>query len=539
LLQVASEPTKVQSKPSQAKPSQSQESMLSVKTATNLSSMASHHHHEPSHHSSFSRGHDDEAACRRLTLTAEDSMMMSMGDSPASSSSSIHRSSGEDDDDVRLLKRTTTTKSSYALTSLLLEQQQQQQPQQHDVPTPLTNTSFTLAMAANVVGMSGPVTPTEFGMALQTATTRTRTIPQDDNNKNHHEQPYEEETLDLGLLRQVLELPLRQARKRRDASRLPYVFAADHNNNINVNTMMMTPLTSWIDLPYPSLRDERAFLYDHRHTHPLASVLCQTLQVSKLHQLHHTWNPLVQTAKDHQRQLVTPLLDKLQRHDFRQAYESFVTSCCIPLLHAAALRAKDVFPTGPAGVVYRYQVFPTITMVYPNDPLACQPPTCDLSRGNSVAWLHFHVPLTASVGTSAIYCERYPGKEDWHPLRCTSVGLGYCWDGARCLSFVPLNTTPHTRVSLDFRILLCHNNNNKSSAMNNTTSSSSLVCQPHHLLQDSLTATRPGFYEEATMDHDALASRILQRRRSSAGSSNNSNNNERVEPDERCGFPFA
>lgn len=201
-------------------------------------------------------------------------------------------------------------------------------------------------------------------------------------------------------------------------------------------------------------------------------------------------------------------------------------------------------------MLYRYQIFPTVTVVYPHDPEACRPPSCDLNEGHSVGWLHFHVPLTSSTGsTSGLWVESFPGREDWHPLATRRVGLGYCWDGARNLQFTPLNTTNGTRVSLDFRILLVrassvaaaaaaahattsHNINHRMSE-EDVIMNDDVLCRPHHL-EDVLTRADDGFYEEATMGRIGGASKM--RRRGCAAASTAISMKE---PDARCGFPFA
>lgn len=380
------------------------------------------------------------------------------------------------------------------------------------------------------------ISPKEFGEALEVAIRTQGLNPTD--NLNFH---------DNRQIRQVLETPLRRARTMRDSCRraaaamgrstsTPLHHGMDHDNRA-----FQQPLGSWVGLPYASLREERPFLYDHMHTHPLNTLLASSLNVADLEQLHQTWDPTRETAQEHQRRVFAPLLQRTTRTNFQKVYDSFVTSCCLPLLHTSALRGGVLngslnrqHHTSNDPVVYRYQVFPTINVVYPNDPEACVPPSCDLTHGKSVGWLHFHVPLTASQGTSALYCENFPGREDWHALRCTQVGLGYCWDGARCLSFVPLNTTGKTRVSLDFRILLVRASTSASlaniqsmpsllsSASRTNSMDDDVLCRAQHL-QDALTRVT-GFYKEATVDQFG---RTTTRGRGMA------------EPDARCGFPFA
>lgn len=415
------------------------------------------------------------------------------------------------------MKRRTAAKSSYALTSLLHEGAAESS---HTGISPNKSsiglTSLTTAIAADATAMKA-MSPRDFADSLHAA------MAQEGDNPNFG---------DSRNLRQALELSLRQARTLRDQCRRANI-ALDAPQTSTPSPQFL-PLNSWVGLPYASLREERPFLYDHMHTHPLGELLTQTLNMPDLTQIHQGWDPNREPAIEHQRRMFAPLLDKNLRRSFQTAYDSFVTSCCLPLLHAAALRG-NVFNSSNRQhhtvsndpVLYRYQVFPTINVVYPNDPEACQPPTCDLNQGKSVGWLHFHVPLTASQGTSALHCERFPGREDWHALRCTQVGLGYCWDGARCLSFVPLNTTGATRVSMDFRVLLVRSSTVRESPYNRPIDydlvNDDTLCRPHHL-QDALTRIS-GFYKEATVDCVMGATT-----RGGTGT---------VEPDARCGFPFA
>ena len=59
--------------------------------------------------------------------------------------------------------------------------------------------------------------------------------------------------------------------------------------------------------------------------------------------------------------------------------------------------------------------------------------------------------------SSTIVClltESHLGREDWHPLKTKSVGLGFAFDGARYLHYTLENTTQRTRVSVDFRFAI-------------------------------------------------------------------------------------
>lgn len=77
-----------------------------------------------------------------------------------------------------------------------------------------------------------------------------------------------------------------------------------------------------------------------------------------------------------------------------------------------------------------------------------------MAQGHSIGNISYHIPLTATFGTNAVYTESRPGREDWHPLVAKSPGLGFQFDGARCLHFNLKNETDITRVSLNFRIAI-------------------------------------------------------------------------------------
>ena len=549
---------------------------------------------------------------RNISSTSSSSCC-SLTSTPSSSSNS--NSNGSSEESATRPKQATTKptggsslkrqspgmKSSYALTSLLQQHQDQQDgdgeterkaqsmllSKSMSLPPSDPSTGLTDAMAKQNLNihLPPPIAPAAFGNALQEAIDKQKQTNSLDFTHN-------------STLRQVLEPSLRYARRQRELFRSPYHPANCKTNQRSMQMQTPTPtpaptplpLSSWVGLPYASLRDERPFLYDHMHTHPLCDILRQTLGLNDadedLSQMHQTWNPKQESAKEHQRRVFAPLLQDYQK--CQEAYDSFVTSCCIPLLHASALQ-KGVFNSSSplamqsSRIVYRYHVFPTINVVYPNDPDACVPPSCDISRGPtgaSTGWLHFHVPLTASTGSSALYTEHYPGKEDWHPLRCNSLGLGFCWDGARCLSFTPLNTTGNTRISLDFRVLLVRastiintnamnnyanaaananaanddmmNNQNNNNHHKHITMDDDNLCGPEHLRDSFMEA--PGFYKEAhlhlgtgifvtssnnNMDSYHHQQQQQQHRRRSTGDIPRSVSPVAdAKPDARCGFPF-
>lgn len=234
------------------------------------------------------------------------------------------------------------------------------------------------------------------------------------------------------VLRKMMEPRLRKARILRTRFRDPSSFGAAN------------PIASSLGVPYTALRKERPFLFDEQ-THPLGEILADTLGVDDLSRIHEM---NVDDAT-----LRSSLLNPGRRAAFHKAYDCFVTTFCLPLLHSLAI-SKQVFhvKSSSARITYRYQAFPTIDIVRPGASATL--PVCDTATGHSIGCLAFHIPLTASFGTNALYTESYPGREDWHPLTTKSGGLGFLFDGSRCLHFSVENTSNVSRVSLYFRVMI-------------------------------------------------------------------------------------
>jgi hypothetical protein len=209
--------------------------------------------------------------------------------------------------------------------------------------------------------------------------------------------------------------------------------------------------------------------------------------------------------------LLLPLLEKERRYAFHAAYDAFVTSFCIPLLHSMALSKQILQYSSSDRITYRYQAFPTIQISRPGGS-ELSAPVCDSMLGHSVGCLTFFIPLTPSEGTSSVYIESHPGKEDWHALNAKSVGLGYLIDGARCLQFDLENTTNVSRVSLTFRVMIYRDDGGAG------------LCPPA-LLQDHFVGT--GYYDEAVVDL-RRADAVVKK-----------NGNRLLDPTHRNGCPFV
>ena len=237
-----------------------------------------------------------------------------------------------------------------------------------------------------------------------------------------------------------------------------------------------------VSVPYTALRNERPFLFDE-HAYPLHEALAETLRVGDLSELH----------KLPENEMLQPLLHLEQRRIFHAAYDSFVSSFILPLCHSLAIAKNVLHVYSSEKIHYRYQAFPNIRIIRPGDKPSM--PTCGLSDGYSIANLQFHVPLTPAVESNALYTETHQGREDWHPLNAKSCGLGYMFDGARCLHFDAGNTTEQTRVAIDFRVCI-YREPAKGLALDPRSGDFPTSDQ----LMDSFSKKDANFYEEAVID---------------------------------------
>ncbi|KAL7472852.1 hypothetical protein ACHAXS_013224 [Conticribra weissflogii] len=354
-------------------------------------------------------------------------------------------------------------------------------------------------------------------------------------------------------LRNALEPFLAVARLQREEARqqvfktLEQMISPDGNSRCgSLDTSNLSiHIGSTYGVPYPALRTETPFLYDNE-TYPLDKVLAETLDVKDLSQLH-----LQYPCSEDKARLMSPLQNRSKRRAFHRCFDSFVTSHVIPLLHSKAL-ASDVFYTNrhqlrkgkPQKIIYRYQAFPCIRVVRPGE--CSVGPHCDMADGHSIGNISFHIPLTSSFGTNALYVESRPGREDWHPLMSKSgPGLGFQFDGARCLHFTLNNDTNVTRVSLDFRIAIT-----RASHVNEVMSSNhppafigdvvdydpddQLCC--HQLLDDDYSLSGPGYYDEVVVNVGEVPRSFMP---GPVAMKRPFSQNKLVDPDERVGFPFS
>merc|ERR1719217_88045 len=299
-------------------------------------------------------------------------------------------------------------------------------------------------------------------------------------------------------LRHCMEPYLAIARLRREEARqqafdtLKTLQEPSHSQQRSSTCFDWPSIGSSYGMPYPSLRTEVPFLFDV-DSYPLADALAEILGTHDLSQLHLDHPISLGKGK-----LLEPLQNREKRRNFHQCFDSFMTTFCIPLLHSQAL-SNGVFYTNrhqlqrgkPQTIVYRYQAFPSVNIVRPGE--SSTDPHCDMSQGYSIGNISYHIPLTPAYGTNALYAESRPGREDWHPLAAKSFGLGYQFDGARCLHFNLKNETDITRVSLNFRIGITRLAEN-----GDHYDMDDQLCCPE-LLQDRYSCDNLEFYDEVVV----------------------------------------
>jgi hypothetical protein len=397
-----------------------------------------------------------------------------------------------------------TVSSSHGSSLSLLQKEESQGSSTTDSSGRTECSTFSSSCSSSSSSVPTPPLPspdfTTFGMDLRRHTFESPNVPVFD-----------------GGMRKILEPHMRKARISREESRR-------HRWIILQN--VHDSIASSVGVPYVRLRSERPFLYD-TYTHPMHQVLAETLGVDDLSQLHR----LSSSSQHSLDRLIAPLLCRETRIPFQESYDTFVTSFCIPLLHSMAMSHNLFHGIHSASqntrISYRYQAFPNISVVRPGD--ASAGPHCDTSKGHNVAYLHFHIPLTPSYGTNALYTESHPGREDWHPLQTKSTGMGFLIDGARCLHFFMENTTDSTMVALDFVVAIyCNNDGDDQHPM----------VDPHGLcnhvaLEDAFSLSGPGFYEEAVIDirPGSPLWQVVAKKRDGK--------HKLLDPDARNGFPFS
>eukprot|EP01062_Namystynia_karyoxenos_P078733 TRINITY_DN8160_c0_g2_i1.p1 TRINITY_DN8160_c0_g2~~TRINITY_DN8160_c0_g2_i1.p1 ORF type:complete len:401 (+),score=136.90 TRINITY_DN8160_c0_g2_i1:66-1205(+) len=129
------------------------------------------------------------------------------------------------------------------------------------------------------------------------------------------------------------------------------------------------------------------------------------------------------------------------------AYRQLVEGVIAP--HVAAAFAEH--SEGPLTAL-RYQREPVLRVMVPSHmPMGV--PHIDAEYGHQQGQLNFWMPLSERVyGENSLWLESAPGAKDYAPA-CLTHGEVLRFYGSRCVHFTKANTTPDTRVSLDWRVV--------------------------------------------------------------------------------------
>lgn len=134
--------------------------------------------------------------------------------------------------------------------------------------------------------------------------------------------------------------------------------------------------------------------------------------------------------------------------DFLAAYERLVAEVLIPWLkqHVATVLGQ----AGPTSFSYQY---PPTLRVQPGRSPEFKRPHRDAEYGHQVGELNFWMPLTnySEMTKVTLWVESQPEAGDYEPL-AIDYGSIAMFHGTLCRHKVPANTSPYTRVSMDFRI---------------------------------------------------------------------------------------
>jgi hypothetical protein len=144
------------------------------------------------------------------------------------------------------------------------------------------------------------------------------------------------------------------------------------------------------------------------------------------------------------------LSDHIMTHQsFLEAFHRVVVECVLPYLKKRMNKHQDE----TVAQTFCCQRAPTMRL-QAGPSRACVKPHSDCEYGHQDGEMNFWMPLTKSARTkTTLWVESEPGTSDFRPppkvLDYSNIGVFF---GSYCRHFVPPNATPHTHVSLDFRI---------------------------------------------------------------------------------------
>lgn len=170
-------------------------------------------------------------------------------------------------------------------------------------------------------------------------------------------------------------------------------------------------------------------------------ILCDLFTTNDLSSLHllseEQYDELFEVGKDSITIFHTKFYDKLRAGwpEMQEMYKKFISEF-------VSLHFTEDF---------LYQSFPTFRVHLPNN-IAVGAFHNDAQFHHPEGEINFIIPITHSDDMASIWVESEPGKKDFKAMRM-EVGSLIEFDGNRLTHGNYQNTTDHTRVSMDFRIL--------------------------------------------------------------------------------------
>lgn len=168
-------------------------------------------------------------------------------------------------------------------------------------------------------------------------------------------------------------------------------------------------------------------------------------ELNTLHlNLENDYQLFTEVGKDSSTEFHNKFYQKLNDYwpEMYDLYDQFLKDIINPILENI---------TGESEFVY--QTFPTFRVHLPNNVAVSEfHKDSQLGYNHPEGEINFVIPLTKMYETNAIWAESKPGKKDIKPLNLDIDEL-LCWNFNKCLHGNKINKTPHTRVSMDFRVL--------------------------------------------------------------------------------------
>jgi len=145
--------------------------------------------------------------------------------------------------------------------------------------------------------------------------------------------------------------------------------------------------------------------------------------------------------KKHTKRLNGQLCKSTHGARLRRECERFVCDFIAPQVQAHMPLCDSLF----------FESMPSLRIQPPSDERLGYPHSDGMyfhQRGQ----LNFWVPMTRVYSSNTLWVESKPGLQDYHPLE---LDYGQCarFYGNQCMHFTLPNDTPHTRVSLDLRVV--------------------------------------------------------------------------------------